>query len=98
MLDEPGPSYLIPEDEIGRVVITPPRVIEEHGISQITLDNGYENEEYEPKDGYVKWFRDELGQTWAKFYTEHIHEGEIQTLCQVWPAAAVTVVEYPKET
>lgn len=68
-------------------VASPPII--ESGINTITMDDGYENCDYDPVDGIVKWFRDELGQIWVKFNAD-----EKSNL--VWPAAQVRCVEFDK--
>jgi len=78
--------------ETARPFIGDAVTIEERGIAFITVDSGYENENYEPLQGWAKWFRDELDQTWVKFDTAGIDE----IVHLVYPADQVRCVEYHK--
>lgn len=76
-----------PAEPFDGSVASPP--ILESNIATITMDDGYENADYDPVGGLVKWFRDELGQTWVKFDADPKSQ-------LVWPASQVRCVEYNK--
>jgi hypothetical protein len=74
-------------------LVEPGREIVEEGISSIEFAASSSfNREFRPIGGKVKWFRDELGQTWVKF---RISKGSDE-YDHVAPADRVVHVQYPK--
>lgn len=79
----------------------------EQGVATIELAASQQwNRDFEPFDGKVKWFRDELGQIWVKFQTGriqtivHPHDTEervVDLKDHVWPASRVVEVVYNKD-
>jgi hypothetical protein len=73
--------------------VDPGREILEEGIEEIELAASSSfNRAYKPIGGKVKWFRDELGQTWVKL---RVYKGS-EEYDHVAPADRVVHVRYPK--
>jgi hypothetical protein len=79
------------------LILVPAQEIVEEGVASIELAaSSTFNRSYTPAAGRVKWFRDELGQLWAKFSTTK--RDLVGTVVDhVWPADRVVEVQYNKE-
>ena len=67
--------------------------ITEQNIKEIELAFVNTSRVFRPKDGTVKWFKDELDQVWLKF----VPAESIGGLEQVWPGHRVVRVIYAKK-
>jgi hypothetical protein len=80
--------------------------ITEERIEEVELSAGVRstNRHWLPYRGRVKWFRDELGQLWVKFYTKwEPHRSSAPYVlatytCHVYPASSVVSVVYAPKT
>jgi hypothetical protein len=68
----------------------------EHDVHKVVVQADYyaRNKQYKPVNGWVKWFVDDIGQTWCKFSTSITNKPEIMQ--HVIPASRVVEVQYLK--